>query len=73
MPLAAALPTESLNGPRVQQPSCWSDLRAPRKNGGDVDRPLPWLRYIDASSLDNEVIDFDRLYVESPTASILET
>jgi len=36
-----------------------------------MNRPLPWLRYVDASSLDDDVIDFDGLNVESPTGEHL--
>jgi PRC-barrel domain len=36
-----------------------------------VNRPLPWLRYVDASSLNDEVVDFDGLNVESPTGEHL--
>jgi hypothetical protein len=36
-----------------------------------VDRPLPWLRYVDADHLDRDPIDFDGLRVESPTGEHL--
>jgi hypothetical protein len=36
-----------------------------------VDRPLPWLRYVDADKLDNDPIDFNGLRVESPTGEHL--
>jgi hypothetical protein len=36
-----------------------------------MNRPLPWLRYVDASTLDNDVVDFDGLNVESPTGEHL--
>src|SRR5262245_60642316 len=36
-----------------------------------MNRPLPWLRYVDASSLDDDRIDFDGLNVESPTGEHL--
>jgi len=36
-----------------------------------MNRPLPWLRYVDASSLDDDVIDFDGLNVESPAGEHL--
>jgi hypothetical protein len=36
-----------------------------------VDHPLPWLRYVDADDLDNAVVDFDGLNVESPTGEHL--
>jgi hypothetical protein len=36
-----------------------------------MNRPLPWLRFVDASSLDDDVIDFDGLNVESPTGEHL--
>ena len=36
-----------------------------------MNRPLPWLRYVDASSLDDGVVDFDGLNVESPTGEHL--
>ena len=36
-----------------------------------MNRPLPWLRYVDASSLNDDVVDFDGLNVESPTGEHL--
>jgi hypothetical protein len=36
-----------------------------------VDHPLPWLKYVDADDLDNAVVDFDGLNVESPTGEHL--
>ncbi len=36
-----------------------------------MNQPLPWLRYVDASSLNDKVIDFDGLNVESPTGEHL--
>jgi hypothetical protein len=36
-----------------------------------VNRTLPWLRYVDASSLNDDVVDFDGLNVESPTGEHL--
>ena len=40
------------------------------QNGGIVNRLLPWLRYVDASSL-HDVVDFDGLNVESVTGEHL--
>jgi hypothetical protein len=36
-----------------------------------MDRPLPWLRYVDAGDLDDDRIDFDGMNVESPTGEHL--
>lgn len=36
-----------------------------------MDRPLPWLKYVDAGSVDDDPIDFDGLRVESPTGEHL--
>ncbi len=36
-----------------------------------MDHPLPWLRYVEGSQLDNDTIDFDGLNVESPTGEHL--
>ena len=36
-----------------------------------MNRPLPWLRYVDASTLDDDTVDFNGLNVESPTGEHL--
>jgi hypothetical protein len=36
-----------------------------------VDHPYPWLRYLDADSLDDQDVDFDGMKVESPTGEHL--
>ncbi len=36
-----------------------------------MDRPLPWLKYVDAGDLDDDRVDFDGLNVESPTGEHL--
>jgi hypothetical protein len=36
-----------------------------------VDHPLPWLRYVNASDLDDDAIDFDEMNVESPVGEHL--
>ncbi len=36
-----------------------------------MDRPFPWLRYLDAGDLDEDRIDFDGMNVESPTGEHL--
>ena len=36
-----------------------------------MNRPLPWLRYVDASTLNDDIVDFDGLNVESPTGEHL--
>lgn len=36
-----------------------------------MDRPLPWLRYVDAGDLDDELVDLDGMNVESPTGEHL--
>jgi hypothetical protein len=36
-----------------------------------MDRPRPWLRYVDASDLDNSTIKFDGMPVDSPTGEKL--
>lgn len=38
-----------------------------------VDRPLPWLRYLDANEIENDDVEFDGLKVESATAEDLGT
>jgi hypothetical protein len=38
-----------------------------------VDRPLPWLRYLDADEIENDDVDFDGLKVESASAEDLGT
>jgi hypothetical protein len=44
---------------------------AHNKEEAIVDHPLPWLRYVDADDLDDNVVDFDGLDVESPTGEHL--
>jgi hypothetical protein len=36
-----------------------------------VDRPLPWLKYVDAGDLDDGRVDFDSMDIESPTGEHL--
>jgi hypothetical protein len=36
-----------------------------------VDRPLPWLRYVAAGDLDDDVVDLDGMNVQSPTGEHL--
>jgi hypothetical protein len=36
-----------------------------------VDQTLPWLKYVDASDLDDQSVDFDGMNVESPTGEHL--
>ena len=36
-----------------------------------MDHPLPWLKYVDADDLDDEVVDFDEMDVESPSGEHL--
>ena len=36
-----------------------------------MDHPLPWLRFVDASDLDDDAVDFDGMNVESPTGEHL--
>lgn len=36
-----------------------------------MDRPMPWLKFVDASDVDDEAVDFDGMHVESPTGEHL--
>jgi hypothetical protein len=36
-----------------------------------LDHPLPWLRYVEADELDDQVVDFNEMDVESPTGDRL--
>ena len=36
-----------------------------------MDHPLPWLRYVDASDIDDNTIEFDGMNVKSPSGDKL--
>lgn len=36
-----------------------------------MNQPMPWLKYADASDIDNDVVDFDEMNVESPSGEHL--
>lgn len=42
-----------------------------RRLGAPLDHPLPWLRYVEVDELDDQVVDFDEMDVESPTGDRL--